>query len=181
MNPEYTWSIDEIGLIIHKTKWDDQLYDCLVLYPDYTLAKIRLPHKLIYSDSSLDMAISNMTFYADFCAPNYDAPVNWFNDPIEWTFDSNDRIGLVIAKNQIDTDYGDEDFNLFKCVLITAGGFVERAIYRYHYQLCSDQTKINRMKDQEYKMLKLDQKFNRINKSIADIGIEFLNKVLRAK
>jgi len=37
------------------------------------------------------------------------------------------------------------------------------------------------MKDQEYKMLKLDQKFNRINKSIADIGIEFLNKVLRAK
>lgn len=175
---EWTWEFNEVGLIIDKTEWDDQLFDCLVLYSGGSLRGRRLPHKLIYSDSLLHTAISNMEFYVDFCAPNY-APINWHHDPIEWTFDSNDGISLVIAKNHIDSNYEDHEFDLFKCVLITAGGFVERAVYRFQYQMsCIDQTKINRMTEAEYRTFKSNQQSE---KSIMSVGNDFLNRIMWRK
>lgn len=174
---EWTWNSNRIGMIIDKFKYNDQLFNCLVMYSNGSLQEAILPHKLIYPDSSLDIVFSSMEFYRDFCAANY-APIFWAYDPIEWTFDSNDGNALIIAKNQIDTDYEDHDFNLFKCVLITAGGFVERAIYRFQYQMSSDQTQINRMNESEYKTHKINQK---IKNTFINMGLNFLNRTLRGR
>lgn len=175
---EWTWNSNRIGMIIDKIKYDDQLFDCHVMYSDGSLRESRLPHKLIYPNSSLDIVISSMEFYRDYClSPNY-APIFWKYDPIEWTFDSNDGNALVIARNQIDTDYEDHDFDLFKCVVINSEGLVERSIFRMRYQLSRLETTINRMSESKHKSLKTSQ---HLEKQIMNAGIDFLSKVLRRK